>query len=134
MSLKFQLQSGKKIELDIAPIQTCLDLYRVIVQECKGANLDLTIASEDTLLSLFQKNIGAILNVISSEAVLEAVKDCCAKVVYDKQKFSMDLFEKVENRKDFIPLMAVVAIENIRPFSAEPHIILNALEAQFLMN
>ena len=134
MTLKFQLQSGKKLELDIAPIETCLNLYRAILIECKGAGLDLSIANEDTIMTLLLKNLDAVLNVLSSERVLEAVKDCCAKVIYDKQKFSMELFEKVENRRDFIPVMMVVAMENIRPFFASPHTILDALQAQFLMS
>lgn len=134
MTLKFQLQSGKKLEMDIAPIETCLNLYRAILIECKGAGLDLSVATEDTIMTVLLKNIDACLNVLSSEGVLEAVKDCCAKVVYDKQKFSMELFEKLENRKDFIPVMMIVAMENIRPFFASPHIILDALQSQFLMN
>ena len=79
------------------------------------------------------KNKEALLNIISSETVLECIKDCCPKVLYDKQRFSMDLFEKVENRKDFFAVMAIVGIENIRPFFAEPHTILNAVQSQFLM-
>lgn len=131
--LKFQLKSGKKLEIDIAPIETGLNLYRAILIECKGANLDLSVASDDTVMSLLMKNKEACLNVLSSEGVLEAVKDCCAKVVYDKQRFSMELFDKLENRKDFIPVMMIVAMENIRPFSEGPHIILDALQSQFLM-
>lgn len=131
--LKFQLKSGKKLEIDIAPIETGLNLYRAILIECKGANLDLSVANEDTMMDLLLKNKEACLNVLSSELVLEAVKDCCAKVVYDKQRFSMDLFNKVECRKDFIPTMMIVAMENIRPFFEEPHIILDALQAQFLL-
>lgn len=134
MSLKFQLQSGKKIEMDIAPIETCLNLYTTILKECKGAGLDISFAQEDTIASILLKNVDAILSILSSQAVFEAVKDCCAKVVYDKQRFSMELFEKEENRKDFIPVMMVVAMENIRPFFSEPHIILNALQSQFLMS
>lgn len=130
--LKFLLKSGKKLELDIAPIETGLALYRSILIECKNADLDLTIAEEDTILSVLLKNKEACLNVFSSELVLEAVKDCCTKVVYDKQRFSMDVFEKIENRKDFFPTMLIVAIENIRPFFEEPHIILDAIQAQFL--
>lgn len=133
MTLKFQLQSGKKLEIDIAPLETCLRLYRAIVNECKNAGLDITIAEEDTLLSLLMKNKEALLNVISSETVMEAIKDCCPKVLYDKQRFSDSLFEKVENRKDYFPTLAIVGIENIRPFFAEPHIVLNALQSQFLM-
>lgn len=130
--LKFQLKSGKKLELDIAPIEVGLNLYRAILCECKGANLDLSVAEEDTILTMLLKNKEACLNVLSSETVLEAIKDCCAKVVYDKQRFNMELFEKVENRKDFISVMMIVAMENIRPFFDEPHIILNALQAQLL--
>lgn len=131
--LKFQLKSGKKLEIDIAPIETGLNLYRTILIECKGANLDLSVANEDTIMDLLLKNKEACLNILSSELVLEAIKDCCSKVVYDKQRFNMSLFEKMENRKDFIPVMMIVAMENIRPFFDEPHIILDALQSQFLM-
>jgi len=130
--LKFQLKSGRKLELDIAPIDLGLNLYRSILIECKGAGLDLTIAEEDTILSVLMKNKEAVLNVLSSENVLEAVKDCCQKVVYDKQRFSMELFNKVENRKDFFSVMMLVALENIRPFFDEPHIILDALQSQII--
>lgn len=131
--LKFQLKSGKKLEIDIAPIETGLNLYRAILIECKGANLDLSVANEDTIMDLLLKNKEACLNILSSELVLEAIKDCCSKVVYDKQRFNMNLFEKMENRKDFIPVMMIVAMENIRPFFDEPHIILDALQSQFLI-
>lgn len=131
--LKFQLKSGKKLEIDIASIETGLNLYRAILIECKGANLDLSVANEDTVMDLLLKNKEACLNILSSELVLEAIKDCCSKVVYDKQRFNMNLFEKMENRKDFIPVMMIVAMENIRPFFDEPHIILDALQSQFLM-
>lgn len=130
--LKFLLKSGKKLEIDIAPIETGLALYRAILIECKGAGLDLSVAEDDTILSLLLKNKEACLNVLSSENVLEAVKDCCAKVVYDKQRFAMDVFNKIENRKDFFPTMMLVAIENIRPFFEEPHIILDNIQSQFL--
>lgn len=133
MSLKFQLKSGKKIEIDLASIEQGLNLYRSILIECKGAGLDLSVADDDTVMTLLMKNKEAVLNVLSSELVLDAVKACCDKVVYDKQRFNMSIFENVDNRKDFIPLMMIVAMENIRPFFAEPHIILDSLAAQFLV-
>ena len=133
MSLKFQLKSGKKIEIDLAPIEQGLNLYRSILIECKGAGLDLSVADDDTVMTLLFKNKEAVLNVLSSELVLDAVKACCDKIVYDKQRFNMSNFEDVNNRKDFIPLMMIVAMENIRPFFAEPHIILDSLSAQFLV-
>lgn len=133
MTLKFQLQSGKKLELDIAPLEVGLNLYRAIINECKHAGLDITVADDTTLMDLLMKNKEALLNIISSETVLECIKDCCPKVLYDKQRFNMNLFEKVENRKDFFAVMAIIGIENIRPFFAEPHTILNAIQSQFLM-
>lgn len=133
MTLKFQLQSGKKLEIDIAPLEVGLSLYRAIINECKNAGLDLTVADDTTLMDLLMKNKEALLNIISSETVLEAIKDCCPKVLYDKQRFNMGLFEKVENRKDFLAVMAIVGLENIRPFFAEPHTILDAIQSQFLM-
>lgn len=133
MTLKFQLKSGKKLEIDIAPIESGLALYRSILIECKGAGLDLNVTDADTIQSMLFKNIDALLNVLSSEHVLEAIKDCCAKVVYDRQRFSMEIFNKVENRKDFMGIMTIVAIENLRPFFEEPHIILDAIASQFLM-
>lgn len=133
MTLKFQLKSGKKLEIDIAPIESGLALYRSILIECKGSGLDLNVTEVDTIQSMLFKNIDALLNVLSSEQVLEAIKDCCAKVVYDRQRFSMEIFNKVENRKDFMATMAIVAIENLRPFFDEPHIILDAIASQFLM-
>ena len=133
MSLKFQLKSGKKIEIDIAPIEQGLSLYRSILIECKGAGLDLSVADDDTVMTLLMKNKEAVLNVLSSELVLDAVKACCDKVVYNKQRFNMEIFNDVNNRKDFMPLMMIVAMENIRPFFAEPHIILDSLSAQFLV-
>lgn len=132
MTLKFLLKSEKKLELDIAPIENGLSLYRAILTECKGAGLDLNVTDVDTLQSVLFKNIDALLNVLSSERVLEAIKDCCAKVVYDRQRFSMEVFEKVENRRDFFSVMAIVAIENLRPFFSEPHTILDAIASQFL--
>lgn len=134
MTLKFELKSGKKLELDIAGIENGLALYRAILIECKGTGLDLSVSEIDTIQSMLFKNMDALLNVLASENVLEAIKECCSKVVYDKQRFSMDVFNKPENRKDFFSVMSIVAIENLRPFFEEPHIILDTIASQFLMN
>lgn len=115
--LKFQLKSGKMVELNLAPMTECLTLYRAIIHECKGAGLDITIANEETIAEVLTKNIDALLNVIGSEYVMEAIKGCMAKVLYDKQRFNIDLFENDEKaRGDFFPLLTLVAVENLRPF------------------
>lgn len=120
--LKFQLKSGKMVELNLAPMAECLTLYRAIIHECKGAGLDITIANEETIAEVLTKNIDALLNVIGSEYVMEAIKGCMAKVLYDKQRFNIDLFENDEKaRGDFFPLLTLVAVENLRPFFPALH-------------
>jgi hypothetical protein len=114
--LKYQLQSGVKVEMNLASIEPALVLYRAVVQECKGAGLDITGATTSTIGELLIKNIDALLNIISSEAVLEAIKGCCDKVIYNGQHFSMELFEDEKAKGDFFGLMLLVASENLRPF------------------
>lgn len=116
MSLKYQLNSGKIVEMSLAPIGQAITLWRAIILEAKGAGLDLSNATEETISGLLSKNIDAVLNIIGSEYVMNAIQECCAKVVYDGQRFNLDLFEDEQTRADFFPLMQLVAVENIRPF------------------
>lgn len=130
--LKFQLPSGKLLELNLAPIGQALALYRAIVYECKNAGLDLNIEAGATIADLLLKNTNALLSVIGSELVMEAVKDCAVKVLYDRQKFSMEIFEGEKSRGDFFNVMAIIALENIRPFFPQAASVFNAIESQFL--
>lgn len=124
---KYILKSEKVIELNIAPIDTALELYIAVVNACKGAGLDITIAEETTIADLFNKNIDALLNVISSKEVIEAIKECAIHCLYNKQKFSMALFEDKSTRTDFIPFMTLVCVENLRYFFGEAHIIFDVV-------
>ena len=129
--LKFQLKSGKTAELNLASIDTALALYRAVLYSCMGdkIKLDKLIASMKTyysnevtdisMLDIIAENKEAILSIISSENVLEAIKACCDKVLYDKRKFSMEIFEDERARGDFFGLMLLVAVENLRPFFRE---------------
>lgn len=128
--LKYKLKSNSVVELNLADIESALRLYRVVVGECKNAGLDLSTAEETTVADLLTRNTEAILNIISSEAVLDELKECANQVLYKGQKFSMSLFEDVKNREDFFPLMTLVAIENLKPFFADAHIIFEVLLSQ----
>lgn len=124
---KYILKSGKVIELNLAPMETALNLYKAVIRECKGQGLDLTIADETTILDLLNKNIDAILSIMSSDDVIEAAKECSLHVLYDKVKFSLDIFEEPKNRADFIPFITLVCIENLRYFFAEAHIVFDII-------
>lgn len=132
-TLKFQLHSGKKVEMNLVPMPQALALYRSIIQECKGAGLDISGATEKTIAQLLMKNIDAILNIISSETVINAIQDCCSKVVYDNQRFSLEVFEDEKARGDFFGLMTLVAVENLRPFFPSLHSLFTTLSAMVII-
>lgn len=129
---KFMLQSGKVVELSLAPIETALNLYRTIIYECKNAGLDLKIVEGESIADVILKNTEALLNILGSQQVLEAVQECSAKNLYDKQRFSMELFEDEKARGDFLPLIYLTAVENIRPFFPNLHTIFSMAEDVFL--
>lgn len=119
--LKYQLQSGAKVEFNLGTIEQALGLYRALIYECKNAGLDVTVLEGDTVLDVVMKNKEAILNILGSEHVIECIKECCSKVLYNGQKFSMVLFEEEKARQDFFPLMMLVGVENVRPFFPNLH-------------
>lgn len=129
---KFMLQSGKVVELSLAPIEIALNLYRTIICECKNSGLDLKIVEGETIADIILKNTEALLNILGSQQVFEAVQECSAKNLYDKQRFSMELFEDEKARGDFLPLIYLTAVENIRPFFPNLHTIFSMVEDAFL--
>lgn len=131
--LKFQLKSGRIVEMNLAPVETALALYRAVMQECQQAKIDLTIKEDMTLLELLGKNSEPLLRVMGSEYVMEAIRNCCAKVIYNKQKFSMDLFEDEKARGDYFGVIVLVALENLIPFFPQARSVSNAILSQFLM-
>lgn len=125
--LKYELQSGTIVEMNLATTPQALSLYRAVVHECKGAGLDISGATTATIGDLLLKNIDALLNVIGSEHVMTAIQDCCDKVIYNGQHFSLDLFEDEKAKGDFFSLMLLVASENLRPFFPSLHSVFSML-------
>ena len=144
--LKFQLKSGKHLEFNLASIDKALGLYRAVIYECKGNKIKLDrliegikavysggeVPENFSLLDIIAENKEAILSVIGSEYVMQAIEECCDKVVYDKQKFSLEIFDKVENRADFFGVMVIVALENLSPFFYQTPSFFTMLSAPFL--
>lgn len=132
--LKYTLQSGKIVEITLSPVEIALNLYRAILTECKNANVDIKdlFIGDKSFADLVQDNIEAIINIFASEDVMEAIKACCTRVVYNKQKFSMEIFENIENRKDLFPLLQLVALENLTPFFPQLRIVSEILEQSIL--
>lgn len=129
---KYQLASGKVLEFNLAGIEQALELYRAVLTECKNAGLDLNIVDANSWLDVISKNKEVILNIASSSTVMEEIKNCCAKVIYDKKKFNMEIFEDEKARGDFFSIMIIVGIENIRPFFPSLHMFFDAIASPFL--
>lgn len=129
---KFQLASGKVIEFNLATIEQALDVYRAVLNECKNAGLDLSIYEGDTVFDVIMKNKEAVLNIFSSKEVMETIKVCCEKLLYDGKRFSMDIFEEEKAREDFIGVIVVVGVENLRPFFSSLRLFLDQIASLFL--
>lgn len=129
---KYQLKSGAIVKFNLATIEQALTLFRAIVRECKSAGLELAINENMSIADLFLKNTPALLNVISSEVVLEAIKGCCDKVLYNDARFTMELFEDEQARGDFFAVMTLVALENLTPFFPEVRTVSSIILSQFV--
>ena len=129
---KYQLASGKVLEFNLAGIEQALEVYRAVLNECKNAGLDLTIADGETVLDIILKNKEAVLNIFSSKEVMDAVVGCCDKVLYAGNHFSMSLFEEEQAREDFIGVITIVGVENLRPFFSSLRLFFDSITGLFL--
>lgn len=129
---KYQLKSGAIVEFNLATIEQGLTLFRSIVYECQKSGLELKMNSDTSIADLLSQNSSALLNVIGSVGVLEAVKGCCDKVLYNKTRFSMELFEDERARGDFFSVMTLVALENLAPFFPEVRSIFSIILSQIV--
>ena len=144
--LKFQLKSGKQLEFNLAPIDKALNLYRAIIAECRGNKINLEklvnalksayngleLQEDFSIIDVLMDNKEAILSILGSQYVMDAIQDCCEKVLYDKQRYSLELFDDEKNRADFFGVMVVVALENLSPFFYQTPSYFTILSAMFL--
>ena len=131
---KYQLTSGKVLEFNLAGIEQALELFRVVTSECKNAGLDFNFTPETRIIDAIMSNKEALLNIFSSKTVMEAVCECCNKVLYDKKHFSLNLFEEENARADFFSVMVIVGVENLTPFFPQVHLYLEPILNLFLKN
>lgn len=129
---KYQLASGKVLEFNLAGIEQAIEVYRSVLNECKNAGLDITVADGESILDIILKNREAVLNIFASKEVMEAIQGCCDKVLYAGNHFSMSLFEDEQAREDFIGVMTIIGVENLRPFFPSLRLLLDAITNLFL--
>lgn len=125
--MKKILKSGATIEVSIAPVKTGFRLFQAIVQEFKKDGLGSDFTEDDAILdlrSIFLKNpqkfISGMLDVITSDKVIDLILECGASAVYTRDgvsmRVSMECFEDERAREDMFEVLQIIAQDNIAPF------------------
>ena len=122
--MKQELSSGATVEVSVAGFSTGWKLATAVIMAFKRNGINLKVGENVTASSLLKDNIdgviGGLLDIVTSEYVLDLVFECAKSAIYTKngvsQKITQDVFEPVENREDFLEAMYIVAEENLTPF------------------
>ena len=122
---RIQLSSGNKVNITLAPITDSFRLFQEVVKAFKqnGLEIKLDRNSELSFMDIFEKNasacLGGLLDIISSQKVIDCIMDCCSRCTYDngqQQKINMNLFDDEELRGDYFEVLVAVAKANLLPF------------------
>lgn len=134
--MKHELSSGATVEVSVASFATGWKLLTAVVKAFKMHGINLKIGEDLTAATLLKDNmegfVGGLLDIITSEYVLDLVFECGKSAIYTKhlvsQRVNRDIFEAEENRGDFIETMYIIAKENLEPFF--PKALIKSLETQ----
>lgn len=123
--MKYQLNSGAKLEVNESSIQDCWMLYQSICNALKKDGLELPDLANMSFAEIIRSNPVAILNIFSDDEILEQILNCAKQAIYNGQRVNMDTFSK--NRGDFFPSMQLIALVNLKPFFPEFHTVFQGL-------
>lgn len=105
-------------KINIASFEEGFELQRAVVAALAKQDIKIeNFADSDKAPELLKSVITAMsLHILGDKDVLKALWVCLGRCLYNGQKITIDIFEKEENRKDFVPV-AISCIEvNIEPF------------------
>lgn len=111
MAKEVKLVSGNKLEITMAPFAEARALYQSILSEMKGLSLD---PKAEVDVNLFKDMFCTLL---ASKPIEAALFECMKRSTYNGMKISLDTFEPVEAREDYLDVCIEVAKENIAPFA-----------------
>ena len=117
--MKYQLKSSAKLEINEASIGQCWTLYQAICNSLKKDGLSLPDFENMSFAEIIRNNPVAILNLLSSDEILESVLECAKQCLYKGQKITLELFDS--NKGDFFSVLQMIALENLRPFFPDYH-------------
>lgn len=104
-NLKKTLESGVELTVSLASFPEGHRLFKAVTKELQSINL-----AEDTVQKLS-------MQLVSSDAIEQALWPCMARATYNGLKVNPELFENAEARCDFLEIMKEVLAYNLVPFS-----------------
>jgi len=103
--LKKTLESGVELTVSLASFPEGHRLFKAVTKELQSVDL-----AEDTVQKLS-------MQLVSSDAIEQALWPCMARATYNGLKVNQELFENAEARCDFLEVMKEVLAYNLVPFS-----------------
>lgn len=107
---KVKLPSGAELIIVPAPFADSKDLYQAVLEELKGIKAE----GSKQLDTNFIKDV--LCALLSSKKVEVALHKCALRCLVGEQKLSLDYFEPITKREDYIPAIQEIAVVNIEPF------------------
>lgn len=106
----FDLPSGAKLRIGLAPFADARDLYQSVLNEVKTLKVDDDVEIDFSFL------LSIACTLLSSKDVESKMEKCMKKCLYNDDKITNDIFEDEEARQDYLDCVARVIWENIYPF------------------
>ncbi len=118
------LIDGKELEVTPASFADAMALKEVIAKALKENGIKIDLSSVDIDFNKIDKmdagDVGWILEPVltltTDSTIRKQLFKCSERAMFNKSKVNEDLFEDVENRKYFYPIMMEVLKVNISPF------------------
>lgn len=94
-----------------------LALQKAIGRALKGTRLDLPADTKTEIpQDMFSDILTAVLGVATSDEVEACLFECAKRCLMGTETINRDYFEKVENRKNYFPIMVEIIKANVGPF------------------
>lgn len=118
------LIDGKELIISVASFENVMALEESIAKALKADGIKIDLSSIDISSEKIEEmeagEVGwmlqPILTLITDSTIRKHLFKCAETAMFDKNKVNTDLFEAVENRKYYYPIMMEVLKINISPF------------------
>lgn len=117
---------GKDLEITPASFEAAMELQDALSAALTSEKISLdlkalgSIAKDEEGQEDASGDVGdivsALLRLVKSKRLRDALFSCAERALYDKQKVNKDFFEKPENWGVYYPIMVEVLKVNVGPF------------------